>query len=285
MIISFRTRQFVIASLIVGTVLAVVMAVGWSRVLEVEVDRLDTRLCMEARRIATQAFRGDDQPGLEADIALKLRLGSTAQLMMRFDPRGQSFDVSPIRWRGPSLADDLKWAPERRGTTLGRSRTEPSPPRPAPAPGPRPPPPEGSLDEPQQSGSCSSTSFTSAASDWRAARFEAESGTSVVAADLASVKAELQGAVQSALTIVVPLALGLTAFGAWLLATLSLRPVNRLRGAMKGVTQQALDRRLPSNGEDREFQGLIADYNTMLARLEASFRQASRFSADAAHEL
>lgn len=280
MIISFRTRLFAVASLIVGTVLAAVMAVGWSRVLEVEVERLDTRLCMEARRIATQPPHDDDLSALEADIALKLRLGSTKHLMLRFDPGGQSLDAPsvapPIRWRGVPLADDLKWTPARQGTTLDRTPTEP-------------PPPDQLRDEPRnapvQPARCSLASFTSAASDWRAARFETEGGISVVAADLASVKAELHGAVQSALTIVVPLALGLTALGAWLLASLSLRPVNRLRSAMKGVTQQGLDRRLPSHGEDREFQGLIADYNTMLARLEASFRQATRFSADAAHEL
>jgi heavy metal sensor kinase len=91
--------------------------------------------------------------------------------------------------------------------------------------------------------------------------------------------------VGDALTIVIPLALLLTALGAWLLSSLTMRPVNRLREAMAGVTQKALDQRLPTAGEDREFRELIDAYNTMLARLQASFRQASRFSADAAHEL
>ena len=43
--------------------------------------------------------------------------------------------------------------------------------------------------------------------------------------------------------------------------------------------------RLATSGEDREFKELITSYNTMLERLERSFHQASRFSADAAHEL
>jgi signal transduction histidine kinase len=38
-------------------------------------------------------------------------------------------------------------------------------------------------------------------------------------------------------------------------------------------------------GEDKEFAGLIEVFNSMLARLDRSFKQASRFSADAAHEL
>jgi len=64
-----------------------------------------------------------------------------------------------------------------------------------------------------------------------------------------------------------------------------MRPVNRLRNAMQGVTRNALDQRLSAQGEDHEFAELIDAYNTMLQRLEASFHQASRFSADAAHEL
>ena len=85
--------------------------------------------------------------------------------------------------------------------------------------------------------------------------------------------------------MVIPLALIFTALGAWLLSVLTMRPVNRLRTAMQVVTQQALDQRLSSYGEDYEFEILISAYNTMLSRLEISFQQASRFSADAAHEL
>jgi signal transduction histidine kinase len=110
-------------------------------------------------------------------------------------------------------------------------------------------------------------------------------GRGLVAADLAATKADLQGAVNGVLTLVVPLALVLTALGAWLLSGLMMRPVNRLREAMKAVTGKALDQRLAGHREDREFRELIDAYNTMLARLESNFNQASRFSADAAHEL
>ena len=258
------------------------MTLGWSSVLKVEVERLDDRLCMEARRVATQPLRGHSDGGgggergdellrLESDVALKLRLRSAEQLMLAFEPayvgdpgRDPGREKSPdshrdsaaaVPWPGASLAG-LAWTPSRL-RDAGRA----------------------------PSGACTLASFESAGSAWRAARYDAPRGRSVVAADLASVKAELQSAVQDALKLVVPMALALTALGAWVLASLSLRPVNRLRLAMKGVTSQALDRRLPSEREDREFKALIGDYNTMLARLEASFHQAARFSADAAHEL
>jgi signal transduction histidine kinase len=54
---------------------------------------------------------------------------------------------------------------------------------------------------------------------------------------------------------------------------------------MKVLTPARLDQRLKSHGEDHEFAELIHAYNTMLDRLQQSFTQASRFSADAAHEL
>ena len=301
MTISFHTRLFAVAALIVGAVLAAVMTLGWSSVLKVEVERLDDRLCMEARRLATQPLRADDLPRLEADVALKLRLGSAEQLMLRVDAADAAAGVQSQRWRDVPPTDDLRWSESRLRDEFSPppARLHEPPPEAPPRPegdrpdGPRPPGPPNGL--------CALASFTSAGNEWRAARFDRlsdpraepsadprlgpEPGRSVIAANLASVKAELQSAVQRALTLVIPLALLLTALGAWLLATLSLRPLKRLRTAMKGMTPQALDQRLPSAGEDREFKALIGDYNTMLARLEASFHQASRFSADAAHEL
>ena len=282
MTISFRTRLFAVAALIVGAVLAAVMSFGWASVMKTEVDRLGDRLCMEARRIASQPLHGDDLSRLAADVALKLRLGSVEQLMLRFDPADGGAAFQSAGWRSAPRPDDMGWVAaarqEQRGPPPGRAQEPP------PGSSTEGRPPRGG-PQPAWPGACALASFTSAGSTWRAARFDQASGRSVVAADLASVKAELQSAVTRALTIVVPLALLLTAMGAWLLASLSLRPVNRLRDAMKKVTQQVLDQRLPSAGEDREFRDLIGDYNTMLARLEASFRQASRFSADAAHEL
>jgi signal transduction histidine kinase len=64
-----------------------------------------------------------------------------------------------------------------------------------------------------------------------------------------------------------------------------MRPINRLTQAMQCITQKELNLRLPADSEDKEFEILIAAYNDMLDRLERSFQQASRFSADAAHEL
>jgi heavy metal sensor kinase len=132
---------------------------------------------------------------------------------------------------------------------------------------------------------CRIASFDAGDSGWRVARVLGPDGEGIVAANVAAIRGELWAALRRIALIAAPIALLLTAVGAWLLSGLALRPVNRLRDAMKAVHERALDQRLPMGREDREFRELIASYNEMLERLEASFNQASRFSADAAHEL
>jgi len=241
MAISFRIRLFLVATLIVGTVLALVLGLGWSSVLSFEVERLDERLCSEARRLGSETLRAEGMARLEVDVMRKLRLDKPSQLMLHFEPV-----------EGAQIDEDLRTPPQRK----------------------RGPP-----------GECSLSSQESTGTVWRTATYLSSQGRSTVAADLAATKAELQGALQRALMIVVPLALALSALGAWLLAVMTMRPVNRLRDSMRAVTQKALDQRVSTSGEDIEFRELIAAYNTMLDRLQTSFQQASRFSADAAHEL
>jgi two-component system, OmpR family, heavy metal sensor histidine kinase CusS len=128
-------------------------------------------------------------------------------------------------------------------------------------------------------------SLVALGSDWRAAQVAEAGGKGVMAADLAAIRNTLNGELVSIAWRAAPLALLLTGLGAWLMSALAMRPVARLQDTMEAVDQQSLEQRLPSEREDREFQALIGAYNRMLDRLEASFRQAMRFSADAAHEL
>ncbi len=299
MTISFRTRLFVISGLIVTAVITVVMLVGWTRVLAFEAERLEQRLCMEAKRIATQPMRGEDMVRLAADILIKLNLTSPDQLLMQFEVRTEGQNFMLVKGQPESALDGAVWrtatglgsagelshqswqstlrAEEGMPSLLGNKPQQPN----------EPPYDKGRprWDRPNQMGACSIASFKAKDKAWRAARFTVDAGRSIVAADLVATRADVHSALKQALEMVIPLALALTALGAWLLSALTMRPVNRLRNAMQVVTQKALDQRMPSDGEDREFKVLIGAYNTMLSRLEASFQQASRFSADAAHEL
>lgn len=84
---------------------------------------------------------------------------------------------------------------------------------------------------------------------------------------------------------VIPVALLLLAGGGWLLARRALKPVALITRTAEGITVRDLDRRVPPADADRELSRLVEVINGMLDRLEKSFGQAVRFSADAAHEL
>lgn len=73
--------------------------------------------------------------------------------------------------------------------------------------------------------------------------------------------------------------------GAWWLSSRALQPVSLLTRSVEGITARGLDQRMVATAHDREFMRLITVFNAMLDRLEKSFHQANRFSADAAHEL
>lgn len=88
-----------------------------------------------------------------------------------------------------------------------------------------------------------------------------------------------------AFAIAFPLALGAMALSIWIFVTKAIKPVRRLSGAIESVSAKSLGARLESDGEYEEFSSLIIHFNGMLDRLERSFTQATRFSADAAHEL
>ena len=293
--ISFRTRLFFIATSIVLLVLVVVMMLAWSSVMKNEVEHLDERLCIESHRFATQDLSHIDLTIIEADLVVKFRLKDQSQLMLRHH---SDFDMSEIKstnWQDAVLEKNLQWnranaqgllgsdRPPRRGDGLrGDGPRGDIPGADGEGRGPLPPPPARNANVRAR---CELASLTLDNAEWRIARNINPRGQTFIAVNLDATKAELQSGLQRAMWLLVPLALALSALGAWLLANITMRPVNRLREAMKGITQKELDQRLKSRGEDIEFKELIGTYNNMLQRLETSFQQASRFSGDAAHEL
>jgi heavy metal sensor kinase len=119
---------------------------------------------------------------------------------------------------------------------------------------------------------------------WRLTVTGTDAMTLVVGADLSDYRAELRRH-WGTFAVAGPIALFLLASGGWLLAGQALRPVRVLAQVAEGLTAEGLDRRVDTPGADREFQALTDVINGMLNRLEKSFLQAARFSADAAHEL
>src|SRR5438067_4479768 len=83
------------------------------------------------------------------------------------------------------------------------------------------------------------------------------------------------------LPLIVTLAIG----GGYLLMRRALRPVDEIRQKAAQITSRSLSERLPVIHTGDELERLATDLNRMIERLEESFQQINRFSADASHEL
>ena len=82
-----------------------------------------------------------------------------------------------------------------------------------------------------------------------------------------------------------PLTLSLAAIGGYFLAGRLLRPVGAMASKAQEITAERLSERLPVASPNDEFGRLATVFNRTLERLENSFEQLRRFTADASHEL
>src|SRR6185503_13604927 len=83
----------------------------------------------------------------------------------------------------------------------------------------------------------------------------------------------------------IPTVLVITLVGSAWVASKAIAPVEEIRQAAKRITAQRLDQRLPVPPTKDEIAGLIEVLNTTFERLQRSFEQSARFSADASHHL
>ena len=70
----------------------------------------------------------------------------------------------------------------------------------------------------------------------------------------------------------------------WLVARRGLAPLRRIGHSIERISAEQLGERIGAQPWPAELQSLAQSFDAMLARLEASFEQLSRFSADLAHE-
>lgn len=273
MSVSFRTRLFVSATVTVLLVVGVVLATAWNRVIDVEVSRLHAGLCSEAARIAREDFGPGQLPSLEIDIARKLRLASVHDVL-----------VQHIHGAGSPAYESHGWAEVVPASIAGWQRYEEGKGTPAVSDAAIAPPPDG---QPQGRSTprCEVATFSQAGRPWNIARENDGEATGFVAASMEASSFEIRSVLQSVLSTVFPAALLLAALAAWVQSSFLIRPVLKLRDSMRALTPTDLGTRLTAAHADLEFAELISSYNAMLERLERSFHQASRFSADAAHEL
>ena len=111
-----------------------------------------------------------------------------------------------------------------------------------------------------------------------------EQFTVVLLSPLSDVEANL-ASVRTVLMTAFPVSLLLAgAIGYWL-SRKALAPIEQLRAQTNDITAERLDRRLPIDNPDDELGRMTATINDMIARLERSFAEIRRFTADASHEL
>jgi signal transduction histidine kinase len=174
--------------------------------------------------------------------------------------------------------------PSQRGTPPGAPREPRYAPDPPPPGEDLAPPHDADLPPPGPRPATSVIFRNMDGSQWRMGLASLESSRVLIGVNAQVIDGDMTS-VRNAFLVSIPFALVLVSLGAWVLSSRALRPLKKLTEASRQVTAQGLDQRISSLGKDQEFVELIEVYNGMLERLERSFKQANRFSADAAHEL
>ncbi len=87
------------------------------------------------------------------------------------------------------------------------------------------------------------------------------------------------------LAVLLPVALAVSLAAGWFLAGRALKPVGGITQAARRIAEGDLGQRLAMPRTADEIGTLVGTFNDMIAKLEASFQQVRRFSADASHEL
>ena len=281
---SFRFRIALLSTLLSG---AVVLAFGvffLTVIHRVGLARIDREIL--ALGESQLKMRRDRDAGAELERSLSFIYGPDGGqrfILWSRDRSGETTYRSP-NW--PAALDESRLPPPQvrhPPPDLGVR-----PPRPEPPPGGPPPPfgppPRGERPGPPPPIRTAFATVHEGGTDWRVVRLIHPRNEVMLAQDLAVLAAE-NARYRNAFLLAAPLALLLLALaGSWVAAR-ALRPIEAITATAKNITARGLGERVPPMRADREIAQLIDVINGMLGRLERSFQQAARFSADAAHEL
>lgn len=269
---SFRTRIALLSFLVSGIALLAFAIPAWILIGRIDLQRIDNEIGQ--RVLPHLDWFPDNRHWGRLDDELRYTYGpgsNTASFVLVKEREGRLSFQSQY-W--PSALDPRDF-PRAGGRERGLRPTPPPPGGPGPDFAPPPPPRLRTFQ---------SDTWRDGLRAWRLAILGDEFHTVVVGVSLAAHERTLLIS-GLALLMALPLAALLAAGGGWLLSGRVLRPVQRLTQTAESITAQGLDQRLALADEDAEFARLIKVFNAMLERLERSFQQATRFSADAAHEL
>ena len=279
---SLRLRIALLSTVLSGVVMVMFGATAWWTVSKQKTDALDARIRAIGTRQPGWMFQRRDFHGLEenfgfvvttpGDVAPYFLLVADAagRVLHQSDDWPQGLHTAALVRPLPEAnvegdpidnTDGLGWG---RGPGQGRARGGGQPVR--------------FTKEPEFS------SLNAAGSSWRVGRLGNDDLTLVIGLNADATRAELVQ-LRTTAGIALPAALLLIGVGGWFVAGWALRPLQRIADTASRVTARGLDQRIPELGGDPEITRLVAMLNGMMDRLEAGFHQATRFSADASHEL
>lgn len=260
---SFRLRIALLSAALAGSTLVGFAAVSWFQIYNAQIGRLDAELSNQLMRSTHAADR--ERWEFYKD-SLSYAFGTrtkTSIVLLAIDAYGN------VLYQSNEIPADI----EVNRLLLQRLQLTPPPPF---------PPKKPSVSIRPLKPRC--VTLTTTKQTWRLGVADLPNVRVAIAVSLESVDREM-AAIRNIFFISIPGALLLVAGGAWFISGGALRPIRQLTGVIQQVTVKGLDRRIPIGTTDLEFVELIEVFNQMLERLERSFSQASRFSADAAHEL
>jgi heavy metal sensor kinase len=77
----------------------------------------------------------------------------------------------------------------------------------------------------------------------------------------------------------------LAALSAWMVSKRLLRPLMELQASARSLSISSMDSRIPIGHQGPEIEALAVTFNETFSRLQASYTELERFTADAAHEM
>lgn len=289
MIKTFRLRLALFSALLAGLGLLAFGMGSWWLIRDFRLERIDIDVRSQAEREVSRSRSPEEWRRIEANLVSSLGVRDDSDLLLLVqDGRGEilyrsphwpaALDVHQFPWPNPQVASKpgglgfiLDFNAHAAADAAEPPRREEQDKRPEPrAPNPRP--------------VLTSISQSADGHLWRIGLASTERARVAVAIDTQVIDADMRG-IRNAFFVALPLALVLIGFAGWMFSNRALRPLKKLTAGAQRVTAEGLDQRISIEGEDHEFVELIEVFNSMMERLERSFKQAYRFSADAAHEL
>lgn len=311
---SFRLRLALQTMLVAGALVAAFGSAAWWYASQTLERSVDDRIIAPAQRVWNRIdpYTTDEEFKTISDLVFGTSPSQTAQavLVVQEHRQGKTIFATPnapkdldVYFRScfPTVEEISRIPPQPQpgaggGPPVARRRASPPPRRDSefdeflgtpPGPAPEPPPMRDLPFRPQMPMIREPTTFTarSGGIDWRFGAFSSPEYTIFVGLSLTDYYAEINRMAQWYVGAGI-IGLAFAGLGAMWTSKRAMRPLERVVGTAQRLTASDLAERIPLQRDDnREFAQLIDVLNGMMQRLETSFQQAVRFTADASHEL